>query len=330
MQSKGPRKLRTLAEAVLPLLFVFALGAPVRAQLSANTYSLNFGNQIVGTQSGSPLLAEFTNTSSQTTYNVVNVTSSLSQFAYFVGGSPVVTPGGVLDVFIWFAPSSAQPYSGALTLTTDSGYSVQVGLNGYGVSAQNPNPAPQGTLSLSSSSVNLGAISVGGNGTQQVTIANSGAANVTISNVSISGAGLSVFGLSSGQVLSPGQNVGVYLSLTPAASGSISGTVTISSDASNPQATISLSASGIGVQITNHSVTLAWNPSSSSGITGYNVYRSFVSGGSYSLITSGTVPSTTYADTNVQSGQTYYYVITAVDSSDSESGYSNEVAAAIP
>jgi fibronectin type 3 domain-containing protein len=41
-------------------------------------------------------------------------------------------------------------------------------------------------------------------------------------------------------------------------------------------------------------------------------------------------PSTTDTDTNVQSGSTYYYVVTAVDSSGHQSAYSSQVKAVIP
>lgn len=329
MHLKRAPKLGLIAQAILVVSFVLALVAPAHAQLSANSTTVNFGNQTVGTQSTNPMLAEFTNTSSQITYNVINVTSSLSQFAYFVAGAESVAPGGVLDIWIWFSPSSVQSYSGTLTLTTDTGYSAQVGLVGNGISAHPAAPAAQGTISLSASSLNFGGVSVGGSGSQVVSITNTGSANVDVANVSTSGAGVAVFGISSGQVLTQGQNIAVYVSYTPSAAGGTSGNVTISSDASNPQAVISVSGSGLGVQVTNHSATLTWNPSTSSGITGYNVYRSFESGGPYSPLTSS-VSSTNFTDNGVQAGQTYYYVITAVNSGNVESGYSNEAPAAIP
>ena len=78
-----------------------------------------------------------------------------------------------------------------------------------------------------------------------------------------------------------------------------------------------------------HSVSLSWSPSSSSGISYYKVYRGTVSGGSYTLLMNN-VNSTLYTDSNVQSGTTYYYVTTAVDSSGTESAYSNEAQAVIP
>jgi fibronectin type 3 domain-containing protein len=78
-----------------------------------------------------------------------------------------------------------------------------------------------------------------------------------------------------------------------------------------------------------HSVSLSWSPSSSSGISSYNVYRGSVSGAPYSLL-KNSVNSTLYTDSNVQSGTTYYYVTTAVDSSGMESAYSDDAQAVIP
>jgi hypothetical protein len=77
-----------------------------------------------------------------------------------------------------------------------------------------------------------------------------------------------------------------------------------------------------------HSVTLSWAPSTSTGVT-YDVYRGTVSGGPYTLLSSG-LSATSYTDANVQSGSTYYYVTTAVDSSGIQSGYSNVAQAVIP
>jgi fibronectin type 3 domain-containing protein len=40
--------------------------------------------------------------------------------------------------------------------------------------------------------------------------------------------------------------------------------------------------------------------------------------------------STSYTDSGVQSGQTYFYVVTAVNSSNAESAYSDQVTFVIP
>jgi fibronectin type 3 domain-containing protein len=65
-------------------------------------------------------------------------------------------------------------------------------------------------------------------------------------------------------------------------------------------------------------------------VVGYNVYQGTVSGGPYAKLTSTPVSAVQYTDTTVQSGQTYFYVVTAVDSSNDESAFSNQAVAAIP
>jgi trimeric autotransporter adhesin len=78
-----------------------------------------------------------------------------------------------------------------------------------------------------------------------------------------------------------------------------------------------------------NSVLLRWGASSSSGITNYRVYRGVTNGGPYSaLATVGLV--TTYTDYNVQNGDKYYYVTTALSSSGTESAHSDQASAAVP
>ena len=79
-----------------------------------------------------------------------------------------------------------------------------------------------------------------------------------------------------------------------------------------------------------HSVTLTWRASTSSGVTGYNVFRSQSSGGPYTQVNSSVISGTSYVDSSVTAGQTYYYVATAVGASGTPSSYSNEAPAAVP
>jgi len=69
-------------------------------------------------------------------------------------------------------------------------------------------------------------------------------------------------------------------------------------------------------------INLTWTQSSSSGITQNKVYRSTSgSGGPYSLIATLS-PATSYANTGLTSGTTYFYVVTAVNAN-GESAFSN-------
>lgn len=78
-----------------------------------------------------------------------------------------------------------------------------------------------------------------------------------------------------------------------------------------------------------HTVSLTWNASTST-VSGYNVYRTTVSGSSYVRINPSLDASLAYTDATVQNGTTYFYVTTAVDASGNESVFSNEVSAVIP
>jgi large repetitive protein len=79
---------------------------------------------------------------------------------------------------------------------------------------------------------------------------------------------------------------------------------------------------------TGRSVQLNWNASGSTGVSGYRVFRSTVSGGYYALVANPT--GLTYTDNTVQSGATYYYVVAALNGTGQQSPYSNQVKAMVP
>jgi len=145
--------------------------------------------------------------------------------------------------------------------------------------------------------------------------------------VTISGAGFSASGVTSGTILTPNQAVTLSVTFAPVSAGSLTGSVSVASNATNSPTTIALS--GTGVQLIAHSAALSWT-ASTSVVTGYNVYRGTVSGGPYAKLNSSLIAVTTYTDGTVQSGQTYFYVVTAVDASNVESAYSNTISAIIP
>src|SRR6266436_976227 len=182
-------------------------------------------------------------------------------------------------------------------------------------------------LSATPASLTFGNVNTGASSTLAVTLTNSGNSQVTISNVSISGAGFNASGLSAGQILAPGQGGTLNVTFTPAVAGSVTGSLAVVSSASNSPATIPLS--GTGLQTVPHSADLSWTASTSI-VAGYNVYRGVQSGGPYTKLTSKPVVLTIHTDSTVQSGQAYFYVVTAVDLNNLETVHSNEVSAVIP
>ncbi|MDE3100573.1 MAG: hypothetical protein KGJ88_13975, partial [Verrucomicrobiota bacterium] len=73
-------------------------------------------------------------------------------------------------------------------------------------------------------------------------------------------------------------------------------------------------------------IQLTWTQSSSPNITSNNIYRSTTSGGPYTLVTTLSA-ATSYTDSGLGRGATYYYVVTAVNSGNVESPYSNQATA---
>ena len=72
-----------------------------------------------------------------------------------------------------------------------------------------------------------------------------------------------------------------------------------------------------------HAVSISWDPSASTSAAFYKVYRGTVSGGPYNLLATN-IAASTYTDSTVQSGATYYYVTTTVSTAGLESIFSNQ------
>ncbi|MFB6280296.1 MAG: FG-GAP-like repeat-containing protein [Salinibacter sp.] len=84
------------------------------------------------------------------------------------------------------------------------------------------------------------------------------------------------------------------------------------------------------------STRLRWSPSEATDVARYRIYRdtapidSSADPGSYAPFDSTAAGDTTFVDTEVTPGQTYYYRVTAVDSSGNESGFSEQATARPP
>ena len=189
-----------------------------------------------------------------------------------------------------------------------------------------PPPPQSGALAVSPTTLNFGNVTVGNSSSLTGTLSASNA-DVTISSAAWSGSGYSVSGVTFPMSVTAGQNAQYTVTFTPAAAGSSPGSISFVSNASNTS--LKQTFSGAGTQTTQHTVSLSWNPSTST-VAGYNLYRGSQSGGPYSRLNSSLLPGTSYDDAGVQSGGTYYYVSTAVDASSNESVFSNEATAAIP
>ena len=291
------------------------------AGIQVGSTSITFGSGVVGSNSSQVLIITNTGTA---TLSITQVNASGSG-SFSVSGFSLplnVSAGQQTTIKVSFSPTSVGAASGNISIVSNAPTSpTSVGLSGTGIVATL-------TLGISPTSLSFGNVTTGtSSASHNVTITNTGNSNVTISQVNVSGSGYSFTGSSTPVTLSPAQNSTLAAQFSPAVAGNISGNITIVSNASGSPAAVSLS--GTGVVPVQHSVALTWNASTST-VSGYNVYRSTVSGSGYTRVVSSLVSGLTYTDSTVLNTTTYYYVTTAVDSSGTESVYSNEVSAAIP
>ena len=290
--------------------------APASSLLAASPSSISFGNTQVG--SSSNLFATLTNSgASAITISQASVTGTA--FAISGLGLPLtLTANQSVTFTATFTPASGGAASGTLSVISNASNSpANVTLSGTG--------AALGHLAVSPTTLSFGSVTVGSTASLNGTVTASGSP-VNITSVGISNAEFVVSGISLPMTLPAGQSASFTVVFTPQSSGAASGSLSLASNSSS--ATTVQSMTGTGTAAIQHSVDLTWT--GSSGAAGYNIYRSTVSAGPYSLINSTVDDTTAYIDNTVSSGQTYYYVATAVDSSSSESGYSNVAEAVIP
>ena len=218
-----------------------------------------------------------------------------------------------------FTPTGVGSTSGGISVVSNaSNPNLTIALSGTSISA--------GQLTSSATALNFGGVTVGTSKTLTVTLTAT-QSSVTISSATSTSAEFRLGGLSLPQTIAAGQSVSFTLTFTPQNSGTASGSISLISNAANTPTLETLTGSGTATG--SHSVSLYWT-SSTSAVVGYNVYRSAQSGGPYTKITQALDANTSYVDSSVQGGTTYYYVCTAVDSIGIESTYSSQLQAVVP
>ncbi len=292
-------------------------GRGAAANVSASPSSVNFGNVQVGSSGG--VFETLTNAGTAS----LTISSANANGAPFAstGFTPPVTlaPGNSLTLQILFAPTASGAASGNLTVVSNASASaLTIPLSGTG--------ATGATLTVSPASANLGSVAVGSSKTVSAALSASGS-SVVVSSATTTSSEFTISGISLPVTIAAGESVPITVDFSPNSSGAATGTLSFASNASNSPAVEALS--GTGTASTPHDVGLAWTASSST-VSGYDVYRGSQSGGPYSKITGSPDASTSYSDTSVQAGLTYYYVVTGINAEGTESSYSNQVTAVVP
>jgi hypothetical protein len=288
-----------------------------QAQLAASPSSASFANVATGSSSSQTIALLNSGTADAT---ISNATVTGAGFSISGLTMPVKVAAGSSATFnVVFAPSSAGPASGSVTVMSDAPNSPLT------ITATASAVTPTTGLSSSAASLDFGDVLLGSTNSLGATLTNVGNTNVTISSVSVTGAGFTAAGVASNTTLAPGQTANLNASFSPSAAGAVSGLITVNCNCASP---VVIALAGNGAQPSAHSVALNWDPSTAD-VVGYYVYRALADG-TYSKVNSAPDVNTQYTDTNLLSGQTYTYAITAVDADNVESDYSDPVVVVIP
>lgn len=295
-----------------------------KASITASPSSENFGDVVVGSDATVHVQLKV---AGPAPIKISEVSTTGTGFS--ISGLTVpstIKAGETASFAVIFKPATDQSESGHISIaTSEAATPLRIDLSGKGVSAT-------AGLSITPPNLSFGTVAVGKSTSKQLTVKSTGNSGVKISSIAVSGAGFSVSGVEPNTELPPGQTLLLAVKFDPSKSGNANGTVAVASNASNVATKISLSGAGSTTQTNitvQHVVTLRWDQSATTGVVGYYVYRG-TQEGSYTKISSS-VAGTSYADSNIEPGQNvYYYVVTAVDSSGTESAFSSQVSVSIP
>jgi hypothetical protein len=286
-------------------------------RLAASPSSVDIGNVQVGS---SQTRYETLTNSGKSTVTISQATVTGEGFSLSGLSLPLsLNKGQSVTFSVLFTPKVVGSTSGGIAIASNaSNPALIITLSGNGISG--------GQLTSSATALDFGSVTLGTSKTLTATLTATGS-SVTVSSATSTSPEFSLGGLSLPATIAASQSASFTLTFAPQTSGTASGSISLTSNAANTPTVETLTGSGTATSL--HSASLYWNPSPSA-VVGYNVYRSTTSGGPYTKVNPVLDASTSYIDSSVQGGTTYYYVSSAVDTSGTESIYSNELQVAIP
>ena len=288
--------------------------------LTLNPTSISFGSITVG-QTSPVLITTLTNTGNAS-LTITNDALSAGDFNWGGKGTcnySTLAPGASCTYSAKFTPKATGPRTTTITIySTASNSTVILPLSGIGTTTT------AGTLGVGPVTLALGSVVVGTSTTASGTLTAVGS-SVTVSAVSSNNSAFAVGGLSLPVTIPAGNSAGFRVTFSPQTTGAVTAALSFTSNAQSPTTIETLTGTGAATPV--HSVNLSWGASSSSNVSGYNIYRSAYASacGSFYKINSFLNTGTLYTDSAVIDGAAYCYATTAVNTSNEESAYSNIV-----
>lgn len=205
-------------------------------QLTATPPSLGFTSvsenssqtlaETLANSSGSSITISAANASSEFKTSGLNLPTTLSA-------------GQSISFSVIFTPTTAGSVTGSLAIaSTAPNSTLNVSLSGTGLTI--------GQLGASPASLSFGNIAAGTTTSLSETVTNSGGSPITISQITPSGTGFGVSGITLPLTLAASQSATFSVSFAaPQSGGSMSGTLGIASNASDPMLSVSLAGTGV-------------------------------------------------------------------------------------
>jgi len=230
-------------------------GASASTGLTITPSSLTFPSTTVGVSAATQVITLTNSTGASVTFTAATAITGTGATSFSIAKDTCVNPftaGASCAYTITFTPKSAGALTASIAFTDSASKTAQtVALSGTGAAAGS-------TLTLSATSLAFPSTAIGSTSDlQTVTLTNSGSASITLSSIAVSGTNATSFEhlTTCGATLAAAASCSVYVSFKPTAAGALTGTLTITDNATGSPQTVTLTGTGTAVPALKLSAT---------------------------------------------------------------------------
>jgi Abnormal spindle-like microcephaly-assoc'd, ASPM-SPD-2-Hydin len=219
--------------------------APTSPALQVSATTLQFGSVPIGGNAQQSLTLT---SSGNAPLEISALNTAGDSFSAQMPSLPLtLQPGQTFTLPVKFDPKSSGAETGQLVIASNAAAapSVTVALMGS-ATAPTPPPPVAGTpaLTLSSTTLDFGAVNVGAQASHSVTLTSSGTAAVVVQSLDVSGSGFTIGQLQLPLTLVPGQQVALPVKFVPSQAGAVQGQIALADNATGSPSAIDLSGTG--------------------------------------------------------------------------------------